>query len=93
MHFIPQQEIIIIAYTNGKTEHHILGILAIMLAEEFNGIIDMGGELSISLKDVKVGTLWRVPYELGEGKLTFNDFVDVEFLKNWIQSSGFRMIT
>ncbi|MGG1674557.1 DUF6368 family protein [Neobacillus sp. NRS-1170] len=49
IHFIPKQEIGIIAMFNGSDDHYIVAKLAIILAEKYNGIINFDAELPESL--------------------------------------------
>ena len=43
--FWPKQELQIVAFCNGRTDHQILGQLTLHLAEKYNGVIDFNGAL------------------------------------------------
>lgn len=43
--FIPQQQILISAMTNSPESHRILGLLALRIAEKYDGVIDFCGAL------------------------------------------------
>lgn len=56
--FLPEQEIQLDAYCNGPQDHRILGLLALALAERFNGIIDFGGVLFPPLTKSQDAIVW-----------------------------------
>ncbi|MGG1680355.1 DUF6368 family protein [Neobacillus sp. NRS-1170] len=89
--FIPKQEIDIVAMCNGSDDHYILAKLAIILAEKYDGIINMDYELPKSLTNRITGSIWKVPYLTIGDEIAFVHFVDVTFLKNWLKEPNFRI--
>lgn len=64
--FLPEQEIQLDAYCNGPQDHRILGLLALAIAERFDGIIDFGGVLFPPLTDGPYDFIWGPKWEDAE---------------------------
>jgi hypothetical protein len=63
--FLPQQEIRLDALANQPEDHHILGLLAVTLAEQYSGVVDFGGALFPSLPShvYENGWFWQARWE------------------------------
>jgi len=64
--FLPEQEIQLDAYCNGPQDHRILGLLALAIAERFDGIIDFGGLLFPPLTPNQKEFIWEPRWEDAE---------------------------
>lgn len=43
--FVPNDELLVIAFCNGNDDHRVLGELCVRFAERFEGVVDFGGAL------------------------------------------------
>jgi hypothetical protein len=53
--YLPQQEIGVSSGCNQKSDHKTLGLLVLQLAEQYNGLINMGGAITPPLQPVTLG--------------------------------------
>ena len=87
--FRPNTNILLMAMTNDFESHKLLGILALKIAENFNGIIDFGGKLNID--DSIKGKTYNINYETAVGTSTQYNICDVEFMKYWLEHENFSL--
>jgi hypothetical protein len=89
--FNPKFNLGIYAMCNSEIDHKILGELTLYLAENYDGLIDFGGQLTNQPNELK-GEIWEIPYETSGGMMNVYNVADAEFLRNWLNNENFSMI-
>lgn len=87
----PQDSISFAAMCNQSADHYELGKLALEFCRIHDGLIDFGGELSSSARNLD-GNLWELHYEAASGKTCICHIGDDKFMESWLNHKDFRMI-
>jgi hypothetical protein len=86
--FVPQARVIFAAMSNQAIDHEILGRLCAGLAHAVDGVIDLHGQLDIS---IEMEGLIRFPYESLSGA-TYSHYCTPNFMTWWLNQEEFRMV-
>ena len=87
---IIQSRIIISAGCKQKSDHNILGEMALAILEEIGGYIDFGSIINIYRPKIELkGRLFTIG---AEGNYVGFHIADKELLRNWLHEGNFSMI-
>ncbi len=86
-----QDQVAFAAMCKDREDHKILADLCLLVAIEFSGLVDFGGQLT-GVGSSAPGNLWAIPYETHWGGFAIINIGDVEFLRWWSTQTNFRMI-
>lgn len=88
----PRSQILCISMIGIDTHYHrLLAQGALVLAQRFEGVVDLGGTLSRVLEDA--GQRGVVTYQGHSGREAAYWVVDVPYLAAWIDHPWFRMVS
>ena len=103
--YTPEAVVTLEAWCNRPVDHRLLGALALYLAEQFGGVIDLGSKVSpprpgifgekVSIEEVRAYTK-----QIGGTALecwpadreSFHHIVDVVFLRAWLSHPNFHIV-
>lgn len=96
--YAPRQELILYAMAKGSSDHHILGHLALSIAERYDAMIDMGGAISWKRKqdwEPRLKAISGKVIEVVETPASGNGchhVVDRIFMSGWLKDPAFHLI-
>jgi hypothetical protein len=86
--FAPQSRVLFAAMSNQAIDHEILGRLCAGLARNVDGMVDLHGQLDIS---IEMEGLIRFPFESLSGP-TYSHYCTPEFMDWWLGQDAFQMV-
>lgn len=96
--YTPQRELVLYAMAKGRLYHLILGNLALVMAERYDAVIDMGGSITGKRRQDWDPRLNKIPgkvFEVTDSPI-FGDgcyhLVDTTFMCGWLKDPDFHLI-
>lgn len=88
---MPTQDIGLAAMCNQEIDHRILGEMALWLAENTNGFVDLGGD-DLPIPPEMPGRVARIPYDTASGWQSEYVIMDHVAFRAWLRCPAFAMV-